>query len=93
MFGVFRLRSEEFATLNITKAMKWVARAFAVALLLTATGIKAQKDEVVHDENVYLSDFAELEYPVLARQAHVEGVVVRVQLDSKGDVISSTPIS
>src|SRR5580698_6454294 len=73
---------------------KWVARVFAVALLLTVPGIRAQKDEVVHDENVYLSDFAELDYPVLARQAHVEGVVVvRVGLDSQGDVISSAPIS
>jgi TonB family protein len=47
-----------------------------------------------YNEGLWMTEFADLEYPALARIAHIRGVVVvQVQLDKKGVVVSSAPIS
>lgn len=78
---------------NMTSIAKWSARLIVVALLFV-TGVRAQNTDVVTTQFVKILDFAELEYPTLARHARIQGVVVlRVQLDDRGNVISATAIS
>jgi len=54
----------------------------------------AQHDGTINDKETKLVDFADIEYPTLARTALVQGiVVVRATLDDKGSVVDATAIS
>jgi TonB family protein len=56
--------------------------------------LHAQQDEPISDKETKLVDFADLEYPPLARTALVQGVVVvRAKLDDKGRVVEATASS
>jgi TonB family protein len=78
----------------MTSHAKWITGIIALALLITATGIRAQAadpDLVVNPRTI---EFSELDYPHQARIKGTQGiVVVRVQLDDHGFVSSATSIS
>jgi TonB family protein len=67
-----------------------------LGLLTLSTGTHAQAAQgtvIAYDQHPRMRDFAELEYPPLARQEMVDGVVVvRIQLDDQGAVVSSTAL-
>jgi TonB family protein len=73
---------------------KWMTSIIITSLLAFGASIEAQKEDIVHDEDIKVADFVELEYPRLAQSMRIQGVVVvRAQLDDRGNVISSTAIS
>ena len=54
----------------------------------------AQQDQPVNDEGISVSSFEEMHYPVLARAARRESmVVVQVKLDDDGKVVTARAIS
>jgi hypothetical protein len=78
--------------------MKRTARAvmFAIGLLAVSslTSVVAQENQTILDKDIRVLDFADLEYPTLARTALVQGiVVVRAKLDDKGNVVDATALS
>lgn len=53
-----------------------------------------QKNEIIDDDAVKVVDFQEMRYPVPARLSHIEGlVVVRLTLNSKGEVVKAIAMS
>ena len=75
----------------ITRSM----RLFVTLLVISSTSyINAQEDTTVNDKDIKIIHFEELNYPTLARVAHIEGVVViRVILDEQGNVAKAVAIS
>ena len=78
--------------------MKTIAKsALAVIVLLamnSSSHLGAQQDGPIIDTEVKLVDFEDLIYPMVARTAHIQGVVVvRVTLDNQGKVVDAMPIS
>jgi outer membrane biosynthesis protein TonB len=81
-----------------TKVAKWL---LAISFLLfiicshsSAIAQRTQQDEAISNKDIKLVDFAELEYPKLARAALVQGVVVvRAKLDDRGAVIDPVALS
>jgi hypothetical protein len=70
--------------------------AFASSLLLSIPIclLHAQEKETLRDRDVKLIDFAEMEYPGLARTALVQGIVViQAKLDDKGNVVDAAALS
>ena len=69
--------------------------ALSGALSLAAwSGVQAQQDDVVLDEDVRVVHFEDLYYPIGLRSARVQGVVVvAVKLDERGDVASASAVS
>lgn len=56
--------------------------------------VLAQEDEMIADKDMTVVRFAELEYPKLASQALIQGiVVVRAKLDGNGSVVDSVALS
>lgn len=69
-------------------AFAFVALAFVVGL------VRAQEGETIDDRDVKLVSFADLTYPLVAKRARVQGVVVvRVALDDKGRVATASAVS
>jgi len=63
-------------------------------LLLAATLALVGQDQPILNEDIGIYDFVPLDYPLVGRINHVQGaVVVRVKVDSKGNVTSSTAVS
>lgn len=55
---------------------------------------RPQSDLPLHDEDVKLASFEDLAYPLLARRAKVQGVVVvKATLDENGRVVGASAIS
>ena len=78
--------------------MKRIAGCSLLVLGLLLVGmhskVKAQQNETIYDEEVKLASFEDLDYPKLARVTRVQGVVViRVEIDEKGNVTGTWPIS
>jgi outer membrane biosynthesis protein TonB len=78
--------------------MKLISRNVILAVVFLAisfvTASQTQHDSAISDKEMKLVDFADLEYPKLARTALVQGIVViRAKLDDKGYVIDSTALS
>ena len=72
---------------------RWTARAVTIFLLAMSTSSWAQTKDGSNDLNPKVVDFTELEYPTIARQALISGVVVvRVHLDDRGSVLSAEAI-
>jgi Gram-negative bacterial TonB protein C-terminal len=66
----------------------------ASALVLVPRIVTAQQQEPVRDEDVKVGHFEDMKYPLTARLAPVQGVVVvKVRLDEEGSVMESTAIS
>src|SRR5260370_26338373 len=60
------------------------------SLLACAQG----QEQTVNDEDIAVISFEDMNYPAVARSAHLEGVVViRVRLDDTGKVVSATAVS
>lgn len=65
-----------------------------VCLSIQLRSARAQQDVTIRDNEMTLLKFAELEYPKLASQALIQGiVVVRVKLDDSGGVASDEALS
>ena len=63
----------------------------AVSQLFT---VSAQEKQTVSDKDIKIVDYEEMRYPTVARNAHVQGmVVIRVKLDDQGKVVDATAIS
>jgi outer membrane biosynthesis protein TonB len=78
--------------------MKPISRNVILAIVFLAislvTASQSQQDSAISDKEMKLVDFADLEYPKLARTALVQGIViVRAKLDDKGYVVDSTALS
>jgi len=78
--------------------MKLMSKNVILAIVFLAislvTASQSQQDGAISDKEMKLVDFADLEYPKLARTALVQGiVVVRAKLDDKGYVVESTALS
>jgi len=68
--------------------------AFTLLLAAASGTLKAQPDPTIDDRDVKLVSFVDLEYPVNAKSARVQGVVVvRVGLDDQGRVTSASAMS
>ncbi len=64
-----------------------------VFLDLSPPTVTAQRVETVKRDQVGVIDWEELEYPGVARLAHIEGiVVVQARLDDGGNVVQSTAL-
>jgi len=62
--------------------------------IYSANFVHAQKDGTISDKETKLVDFADLEYPRLASQALIQGVVIiRAQLNDKGSVVDASALS
>ena len=72
-------------------AIGLIALLWALTLSIGAQAQAAKGTIIAYDQHPRMRDFTELEYPPLARQEMVHGVVVvRIQLDDQGAVVSST---
>jgi hypothetical protein len=68
--------------------------ALGFVLTFASCYVVAQDDAPIDDKDITIVHFEKLNYPVLARQASIEGVVVaRVFLDGKGNVVKAVAIS
>jgi hypothetical protein len=66
----------------------------AVLLLGWAVHVALAQDGPIKDEEFRLQHFVPLDYPILARTTHVQGIVtVRVELDESGRVVSAMAVS
>jgi hypothetical protein len=68
----------------------------ALLLLATCSGalVWSQENEMITDREVTLLHFADLEYPRLASQALIQGVVVVLaKLNDKGSVVDASALS
>jgi TonB family protein len=74
--------------------MKIITLLFLVLIISGVTSGLGAGQDVIDDKDINVVYFEEMEYPSVARQTRVHGVVVvRVELDEKGNVISSVAIS
>jgi len=65
-----------------------------IAVLCVCLPTSAQKDEVVHDGDTNVAKYEQMDYPFLAARLRVSGVVVlRLQVDKSGSVLSASAIS
>ena len=65
-----------------------------VLILLIESRVFAQDTPTVLNQNIKTAHFEAMDYPITARMGHEEGaVIVRVQLDSKGNVTSASAVS
>lgn len=68
--------------------------ALGFALIFSCSYLAAQDEPTIDDKDITIVHFEKLNYPPLARQARIEGVVVvRVFLDTKGNVMKAVAIS
>jgi TonB family protein len=70
--------------------------AFAtICLLGLGWSLSAQNPQIAREKaEVFVLDFEDLQYPPLARHAHLQGtVIVQVRLDDKGSVTDAVAIS
>jgi|SRR4029077_9318194 TonB family protein len=68
--------------------------AIAFLAAISSTPLRATQEGTISDKEIKVVDFADLEYPALARTAHIQGiVVVRANLDDKGKVVEAVAIS
>ena len=68
--------------------------AFGFVLGFSSFNLAAQDEPTIDDKDITIVHFEKLNYPVLASQARIEGVVVvRVFLDGKGNVVKAVAIS
>jgi TonB family protein len=68
--------------------------ALTLLLFTPFNTITAKQGGTIWDDDIKIVDFEELRYPLSARLAHVQGVVVvRVTLDDRGKVVDSVAIS
>jgi TonB family protein len=68
--------------------------AFTLLLVGASGAVQGQQDETIDDRDVKLVSFVDLQYPVLAKSARVQGVVVvRVGLDDQGRVTTASALS
>jgi len=78
----------------MTSITKQALLAIALTVFIPFCHLMGQQIDTVRDEEVRVVDWEELGYPVTARLARVQGiVVVRVRLDDSGKVVESVPIS
>jgi TonB family protein len=77
------------------KRSQFCAFVALVALLASVLGLlKAQENDTVDDRDVKVVRFVDLAYPVAAKRARVQGVVVvRVGLDNEGGVSMASAVS
>jgi TonB family protein len=68
---------------------------FPIGLLLLTTALSlVGQGQPILNEDIGIFDFVPLDYPLVAKINHVQGaVVVRVKVDSKGNVTSAMAIS
>jgi TonB family protein len=67
---------------------------FSLLWMGTWRSLQAQQNDTVKDKDIRVVDFVDLEYPPLARTAHLQGVVVvRATLDDHGKVVDAVAIS
>ncbi len=78
--------------MRICSTYTWIA--LTLILLDAPSAIRAQQDGTVYDEDIKLVSFKDMEYPGLARATRIQGVVVvRLKLDSAGNVVEASPVS
>ena len=73
-----------------------LAAGLGLTLIVMAMGQTSAKrsSQAVLDQDVHVSKFEPMKYPLLARNAHIQGmVVVRATLDGHGNVIEASVIS
>ena len=65
-----------------------------ILLLIVGAGASRAQDAVIEDRDVKLVSFVDMVYPVNARSAKVQGVVVvKVMIDHEGRVVSASAVS
>jgi TonB family protein len=75
------------------RRLVFLAAAF-VAALQSCPVAQAQQTGTISDNDMKVVDFVDLEYPQLARQTRIQGVVVVwARLDEKGTVLEATALS
>ncbi len=68
--------------------------ASTIGLLTIACASSARQDKTVEDEDIVVTSYTAMSYPRMAQVSHILGmVVVRVELDDAGKVVSSTAVS
>jgi Gram-negative bacterial TonB protein C-terminal len=74
--------------------IRWAALSFSLLVLTHIQPAHAQQETTVSDADIKVLAFESLNYPPLALQTNYQGlVVVRVRLDSDGNVTAATAIS
>ena len=74
--------------------LKTVALLIGLAFAFSPRCLAAQDEAPIDDKDIKVVHFEELRYPPVAHAARIEGaVVIRVSLDSRGNVVKAAAIS
>jgi len=72
----------------------WTVFVIGIVIAMLGSALHAQKNETVSDDDMKIIAFEDLRYPLAARLAHTEGVVViRLKLDDDGNISETHAIS
>jgi TonB family protein len=78
----------------MTSITRYALVACALLLAGASGAVRAQQDDTIDDRDVKLASFVDLAYPVVAKSAKVQGVVVvKVSLDNDGRVLTASAVS